>query len=121
MKKIYYNKLIRDGVAERMKRQGIAFETRKLDEARFEAALIAKVEEEAGGVVKARTREELLHEIHDILAVIDEIKKFKKVKLAEFNAVRKENMAKKGGFDRRLWLVWSEDNGYKTNEKRGKK
>jgi hypothetical protein len=32
-----------------------------------------------------------------------------------------KNMKKKGGFAQWLWLVRSEDNGYKTNEKRGRK
>ena len=104
-----------------MKKMGIAFETRKLSKKEFETALLAKVEEEAGGVVQAKTREELMHEMHDVLAVIDEIKKHHKIQTAEFNAIRKENMKKKGGFAQRLWLVWSEDNGYKTNEKKGVK
>lgn len=121
MKKIYYHKLIRDGVAEKMKKKNIAFETQRLNKKEFEKALLAKVVEEAGGIQNAKTRKELMNEICDVLAVVDEIKKYNKIQLAELNSVRKENMKNKGGFAKRLWLVWSEDNGYRTNEKKGKK
>ncbi len=121
MKKIFYHKLIRDGVAAKMRKKGIAFETKKLSKSQLEKALLAKIEEEAGGVQNARTRVELVHEICDVLAVIDEIKKVKKISTRELNAARKENMRNKGGFAKRLWLVWSSDTGYKTNEKKGKR
>lgn len=117
MKKIYYHKLIRDAVAETM-RLGKQFETKTLNRRAFERALIAKIEEEAGGVVRARTRRELLDELADVLAVIDEIKKLKKISPVELRHARRVNIRKKGGFAKRLWLVWSQDDGYKTNEQR---
>lgn len=119
MKKIYYHKLIRDGVAAKMKRNGVAFQAEKLDRASYEKALLAKLEEEAGGVVSAESNEELMQELADVLTVIEEIKRFKKIRPSELRAAWKENMKKKGGFAKRLWLVWSQDTGYKTNEKRG--
>jgi predicted house-cleaning noncanonical NTP pyrophosphatase (MazG superfamily) len=121
MKKVYYNKLIRDGIVAKMKKFGVAFEIEKLNKKQYEKALFAKLEEEAGGVLNAKTKKELMYELADILVVIDEIKKFKKIKTAELRGFQKANIQKKGGFSKRLWLVWSEDNGYKTNEKRGKK
>lgn len=121
MKKIYYNKLIRDGVAEKMKKKGIVFETKKLNKSEFEKALLAKVVEEAGGIQNAKTRKELMHEICDVLAVIESIIKQKRINFfKELRAVWKENIKQKGRFNNRLWLVWSEDNGYRTNEKKGK-
>ncbi len=122
MKKIYYNKLIRDGVAESMKKKGVIFETKKLSKIQFEKALLAKVVEEAGGIQNAKTRKELMHEICDVLAVIESIIKQKKINFfKELRAVWKENIKQKGRFNDRLWLVWSEDNGYRTNEKKGKR
>ncbi len=122
MKKIYYHKLIRDGVVEKMKKKGVAFEVKKLDKVRFGKALFAKIVEEAVGVQNAKTRKELMHEICDVIAVIEAILKYKKINLfKELRAVWKEDIKRKGRFDRRYWLVWSEDDGYKTNERKGRK
>lgn len=121
MKKIYYHKLICDKVADRMRKLGKAFETKKLSKGAFERALVAKVEEEAGGVANARTRKELVDELTDLFVVIDEIKKVKKIKPIEFQVARKINMKAKGGFEKRLWLVWSQNDGYTTNERKGRK
>ena len=117
MKKIYYNKVIRDKVADKMKRNGVKFLAKKLSHKAFEKALIPKVAEEASGVVNAKNRTELIQELTDLLVVIDEVKRVKKIKPTELKRTYKENMAKKGGFSKKLWLVWSEDTGYKTNEK----
>ena len=116
-KKIYYNKVIRDKVAEKMKRNGVKFLAKTLSQKAFEKALIPKVAEEASGVVNAKNRTELIQELTDLLVVIDEVKRVKKISPAELKKTRRENMAKKGGFSKKLWLVWSEDTGYKTNEK----
>jgi|SRR3989344_310408 len=121
VKKIYYNKLIRDNIPAKMKKHGTAFETKKLDKNKYEKALLAKVEEEAGGVRRAKTKKELISEIADILVVIEEILKSQKIKPSDFCSAKKENIKKKGGFSKRLWLVWSADDGYKTNEKRTNK
>lgn len=104
-----------------MQKLGIAFEVKKLNKQEFEKALIVKIEEEAGGIIEAETREKFIEELTDLLSVIDEVKKVKRIKPVELQSVQRMNMKKKGGFSRRLWLVWSEDDGYKTNEKRGKK
>lgn len=121
MKKVHYRKLIRDGIVDKMKRLGVAYEIRKLEKKAFGEALLMKVEEEAGGIRNARTKQELMDELADVLAVIDEILKFKKISRSELRVARGANVKKKGGFSGRIWLEWSEDNGYKTNEKLGKK
>ena len=120
MKKIYYNKVIRDRVADKMSRNGVRFLTKKLSQKAFEKALILKVAEEASGVVNAKNRQELVQELADLLVVIDEVKRVKKISPLELKKTYGENMAKKGGFSKKLWLIWSEDSGYKTNEKTGK-
>jgi len=104
-----------------MQKLGIAFEVRKLNKKSYEKALLAKLEEEAGGIINAKTKEILVDELADILAVIEEIKQLKKISSTELHSIQNVNMETKGGFAKRLWLVWSEDTEYKTNEKRGKK
>ncbi len=118
MKKVYYNKLIRDKIPAKMERLSVQFETRTLPTGEFATELLKKVEEEASALVHAKTQKELVEELADVQDVIDEIKKVKKISTVEMERAQEMNKEKKGGFKKRLFLLWSEDNGYKTNEKR---
>ncbi|MBI2514607.1 nucleoside triphosphate pyrophosphohydrolase [Candidatus Wolfebacteria bacterium] len=120
MKKIYYNKLIRDKVAINMKKRGVAFASRKLNQKEFEKALIRKVGEEADGLLQARSQKEFIDELADILNVFAEVRKLKKIKTGEMKKALAKNMEIKGGFKKRIYLTWSADTGYKTNERRYK-
>jgi len=73
------------------------------------------------GLKSAKSKEELISELADVIEVIEEIKKVKKNKSRQISVARKENMFKKGGFKKKLFLVWASDTGYKSNEKRYKK
>lgn len=117
--KIYYNKLIRDRIPEKIAKAGAACETRLLTEEEFERELVKKVEEEASGMPAAASREELIEEMGDVLDVIDEVRKLKGITDAELAVTRARALEKKGGFEKRLFLLWSSDDGYKTNEKKG--
>jgi predicted house-cleaning noncanonical NTP pyrophosphatase (MazG superfamily) len=113
--------LIRDKIPEKIRRdRGAEFETRTLKQKEFERELVQKVVEEAGGLVNARSRKELVGELADILVVIGEIIKVKKIDKAELDEVVAENVERKGGFHKRIFLVWSSDTGYRTNEPKGK-
>ena len=117
MKKIYYNKLIRDKIPEKIKRNGGDYKINKLNQKLFEIELLKKVGEEASGLLSSKTKEELASELADIIAVIDEIKKVKHISSKQILKALKENFERKGGFNKRLYLFWSSDTGYKTNEK----
>jgi predicted house-cleaning noncanonical NTP pyrophosphatase (MazG superfamily) len=121
MKKIYYNKLIRDKIPEKIEGKGSALETRKLTTKEFEKELFKKAGEEAGGLVGAKNKKEVISELADIVDVIDEIKRLKKITTQQIKKAQKEGNKKKGGFKKRLFLLWSQDDGYKTNERRYKK
>ncbi|MFZ6035608.1 MAG: phosphoribosyl-ATP pyrophosphohydrolase [Patescibacteria group bacterium] len=118
MKKIFYNKVIRDRIPSRIKAAGADYDVRVLPKKKFEQELIKKVEEEASGMQRATSRTELVSEIADVIDVIEEIKSIKKITTREVAAAQRVNMMRKGGFKKRLWLRWSSDDGYKTNEKR---
>lgn len=117
--KIFYNKLIRDLIPEKIARAGAACETRELSQEEFERELLKKIEEEATGVTAATTREELIEELADVQDVIDEVCKVKGISSAEMQEAQAKALAKKGGFAKKLFLVWSSDDGYQTNEKKG--
>ena len=116
MKKIYYNKLIRDKVPNTIKKRGSDLKSRKLKSKEFEKELLKKVYEEASGLLKVVNKKEVISELADVMDVIEEIKKLKKISTGEIKAQQKENQKKKGGFKKRLFLIWSSDDGYKTNE-----
>ncbi len=121
MKRIYYNKLIRDRIPDRIENSGGIGSYRILNSKEFEKKLIQKVEEEASGLTATRSKKELIDELADVIEVIEEIKKIKKVSNKQIAIARKKNMRKKGGFKKKIFLKWTSDTGYKTNEKRYKK
>lgn len=71
--------LVTDGFFERIKDRGVDFSVEKLDDVRFEKELWEKVNENGNGLVSVRTREQFLSEFGDLLFLIDEIIKFKKI------------------------------------------
>lgn len=121
MKKIFYRKLIRDKIPQKMDRVGAAYEIRKLGKEEFEKELLKKVGEEASGLLAAKEKEAIIEELADVLDVVDEIRRLKKIKSSCIRKKQKENAEKKGGFKKKIYLVWSEDTGYKTNETRNNK
>ena len=117
--KIYYRKLIRDHIPEKIAAAGARCEVRTLAGDEYEYALLRKVEEGASGVAGATSRAILVDELADVLAVIEEIRNLKNISDEELEAAYRKGMEKKGGFQKRLFLEWSSADGYTTNEKKG--
>ena len=121
MKKIYYHKLVRDQIPENIKAQGGTYLIRKLKPKEFERALIKKVGEESDGIVNAKTRKDLISELGDVLDVIETIKKLKRITTLDIVRAQREALKRKGWFNKHLYLVWSSDTGYRSNERTYKK
>ncbi|MFH0952453.1 MAG: nucleoside triphosphate pyrophosphohydrolase [Patescibacteria group bacterium] len=118
MKRKYYNKLIRDKVPENMGRKDAAYETKKLNANEYRQELLKKVGEEASALPKCNNKEEIITELVDVEEVTDEIKRVFKITDNDLKEAREKGRRKKGGFKKRLFLFWSEDDGYQTNERR---
>lgn len=114
MEKVHYNKLIRDRIPEKMDKVGAAYEVRTLSPEEYEQALLKKVEEEASALPSATSSEELA----DVVDVIEEIKRLKGITNEQLANAQTKAFEKKGGFEKRLFLLWSANDDYKTNEKR---
>jgi len=121
IKKIYYNKLVRDKIPQIIGKSGGTAEFKKLNLKEFQKELFLKVGEEASALPFVKTKSEIISELADIFAVTDEIMKLKKIKTSDIKNAMKANFVKKGGFEKRLFLVWSQDTGYRTNERRNSK
>lgn len=117
--KVFYNKLIRDLVPEHIRAKGSECEVRQMGQEEFERELLRKAEEEASALPGLSSAEEIAKELADLLEVIDEVKKAKGITDEALAEARAEAMRKKGGFEKRLFLTWSSDDGYQTNEKKG--
>jgi len=120
MKKIYYKKLIRDEIPKRIEESKGKYLCKKLNLKDFKKELLKKVEEESSGIATAKSKKELISEIGDVLDVIEEIKSTFLINLKEISESRKKEFKRKGGFTKKLYLIWSEDTGYKSNERKGK-
>lgn len=118
MQRRYYNKLIRDKIPEAMGRTGAAYETKRLSAKEFRKELLKKVGEEASALPRSDKKEDIVPELADTLDVIDEIKRTYKITDEEIRRAQKNARRRKGGFKKRLFLFWSEDDGYQTNERR---
>lgn len=116
-KKLHFNRLIRDKVLDKLKAKGLEYKVKKLQPAEFISELKNKIPEEAEGVLGAKNRQELMREIGDLAFVIEEFKKAAKIKPAEFKKVMQANFKEKGGFKNKIYLYWTSDDGYRTNER----
>lgn len=118
MKRTYYRKLIRDKVPEKMRRMGKAFEVRTLTKKDFRTELLKKVGEEASALPRLRSATEIAPELADVLDVVSAILSEFKISQKTLAKAREENAKKKGGFKKRVYLVWSQSDDYTTNERR---
>jgi predicted house-cleaning noncanonical NTP pyrophosphatase (MazG superfamily) len=120
MKKIYYRKLVRDKIPKRISQSGGKYAVKTLSVPSFKKELLKKVEEEAGGLANAKVKSEIVAETGDLLDVLGEVKKAFRITSDELTKSRTKEMKRKGGFGKRLYLLWAEDTGYRSNEKKGK-
>lgn len=107
----YYRKLIRDNVPNMMTAKGVTFSVQPIeDDQLFTVALGNKLLEEAQEFVAAVDHDERVSELVDVLDVIDELKARYAITDDDLAAVRTTQRERKGGFDQRLLLLWSEQN-----------
>ncbi|MFT5037090.1 MAG: putative house-cleaning noncanonical NTP pyrophosphatase (MazG superfamily) [Candidatus Azotimanducaceae bacterium] len=117
MSRVYYNKLIRDGIPDKIEKKGEKYEVRELsDTQEFHQELLKKIVEESHGVAHARTREEFLDEYADLMVVLMAVEKEMELSEADIKLAIEDNVTRKGKFEQRLFLHWSEDSAYESNE-----
>jgi predicted house-cleaning noncanonical NTP pyrophosphatase (MazG superfamily) len=104
----HYGKLIRDRIPELLEAEGLRYEVARLDDDAFRAALLAKLLEEAGEVADARDAAEMAKELADLFEVIDAVLDLHGLDPDAVRALQSQRRAQRGGFARRLELVWTE-------------
>lgn len=121
IKKVYYHKLIRDRVPQTMQAKGKKFSVRTLTKAAFRRELLLKVGEEASALPALNTADAIASEMGDVLDVLDAIQKEFRISSVLLRKHRAQAMKRKGGFRKRVYLIWAQRDEYKTNERRSRR
>lgn len=113
MAKIFYNKLVRDKVKEKLVSKTVAHEMRILtDKNEFQQELCKKVEEEAFELARVNSREAFLSEYADLMVVLDALTRELEFSEADIRLAMEESIAQKGLYREQLYLQWSDDTDY---------
>lgn len=101
-----YNKLVRDHIPEIIQAAGRDCAVETMNEAEFYQALRAKLVEEAQEAAVANSSE-LVMELADLLEVMDSLMTAYSIDRETVVAEQKRRQLERGGFSRRLRLLWS--------------
>lgn len=105
-KKYYHQKLIRDKIPDKIKESGNDYKIRVLGKVEFEKELKKKLVEESKELAEA-PKEELLNELADVLELTESIASHYKIPFSKVEKFQEEKRKKRGGFKKKLLLVWS--------------
>ncbi|GKW45865.1 nucleoside triphosphate pyrophosphohydrolase [Planococcus sp. NCCP-2050] len=104
-----YNKLVRDHIPEVIQKTNKEFSTRILSEKEYETELKKKLSEELIEYVEASSDKEAVEELADILELLHSAVKLHGSSFEELEEVRKQKAEKRGGFEKRIFLIEVED------------
>lgn len=103
-----HNKLVRDFIPEIIRQAGNQCEVAVMSEAEFRQALREKLLEESQEVTSVNNNEELLRELADLQEVLDTISQAYGISREDILREQKRKRDERGGFDKRLRLLWTE-------------
>ena len=95
-----FNKLIRDNIPQIIESRGEKAYIRVLNDEEYKDQLDLKLQEE----VKEYLEDDSIEELADIVEVIYSILEYKKVKLEDFEKIRKDKEEKRGAFKKKIFL-----------------
>ena len=104
-----YNKLVRDNIIDIILNDGGKPAFQILDDANFKKALKEKLIEESKELLDAESREDIINELSDVLELIDSICQNNKISKEELEIKKQEKKDKRGGFDKKIFLEYSDE------------
>lgn len=107
-KKIF-NKLVRDKIPEILKARGIEPKTKILKNGEYLDELKKKLQEEVNEFFEAKTDEEFILELADVLEVIEYLSLAKNTKWKELMDRKEKKKKERGGFDNKIFLEYTEE------------
>jgi len=102
----YHRKLVRDKIPEIIKATGDEFSARVMRKTEFEKELNKKLVEEAKELAEA-PKSEILDELADVLELTKSIAAHNHIPFSRVEKVQEEKRKKRGGFKKKLFLIWS--------------
>lgn len=99
-----FNKLVRDKIPSKIENNGEIAITRVLDEEEYRKELYKKILEESDEVINAKSKEEILEELADVLEIIKSIAQLENKTLDDIIEIANQKRLKRGGFEKRLFL-----------------
>lgn len=102
-----YNKLVRDGIPEILEGQRVKFGIEEMTQAEYGQALRQKLVEEAQEAAVA-VETNLVTELADLCEVIDATMEAYGIQRHEVLACQRQRRMERGGFSRKLRLLWTE-------------
>jgi predicted house-cleaning noncanonical NTP pyrophosphatase (MazG superfamily) len=105
MKKIIYNKLVRDNIPDIIKNDQAIPQTRILSEAEYREELVKKLLVETQELIKAKSNtDHLVLEISDIYEVLSAIVDSYKLDRLAIMKIKEKRKEERGGFEKRIFL-----------------
>jgi predicted house-cleaning noncanonical NTP pyrophosphatase (MazG superfamily) len=104
-----YNKLVRDKIPQIIESKGKKFSAKVLNDEGYIKYLKEKAYEELDEYCAAKTDDEAMEELADLLEVIRALVKQHGSSIEEVESVRIDKAEKRGGFQEKLFLIEVED------------
>jgi predicted house-cleaning noncanonical NTP pyrophosphatase (MazG superfamily) len=99
-----YNKLIRDKIPEIIRNNNAVPKISELSAEEFKIALNEKLLEEARELAEAKSNEEILNELADILEVAEAVAKNNNITSEEIIKRKDEKKQERGAFEKKLFF-----------------
>ena len=106
IKRYYHRKLVRDKILEIIESKGDSYKARELNVQQYRKQLRKKLVEEAKELLDS-PKKALLKELSDVLQLLKSIAEFEGIYFREIEVKRKEREKKRGGFKKKIYLIWS--------------
>ncbi|MGE7840354.1 nucleoside triphosphate pyrophosphohydrolase [Lysinibacillus sp. NPDC093712] len=104
-----YNKLVRDQILEIIEADGLKYSARILEPQELLVEVKAKILEEAKEFHGANNVQDSVEELADLLELIHTAINALGVSYEDLEAIRKQKKAKRGGFEKAIYLIDVED------------
>lgn len=102
------NKLVRDKILSIMQEHGSKLYWRKLEDVEFIKQLKMKLLEEVHEISQAKSKEELLEKMADLLEVFQTLAQMCNISQKELTAFQKKKSEEKGSFNNRVFVTFAE-------------
>ena len=104
-----YNKLVRDRIPEIIEKSDKKFTSRILADDEYIIEINKKMHEELAEYEAAKTNEDAIEELADLLELIHAAAAIHDTTFEELEKIREDKAKKRGGFDERIFLIEVED------------